>query len=429
MARSGQVKLKNAKVLVVGLGGLGCPAATYLSGAGVGELGLMDGDTVELSNLHRQTLHSMDTLGWKKVESAYHFLNRYVLLWPVLTGCTDLQRLNPKVKYRRYPHNLNPTHATKIFEQYDLILDCTDHPTSRYLISDACVLARKPLVSASALQTEGQLMTLNMPPGSGPCYRCIFPKPPPADSVLSCGEGGILGPVVGVMGVLQAANALEMITQYASLTEDRLRRLKWKDMPARLLIYSAFDLLPFRPIALKRRRDCVSCSSSPSITRKSLDSGSLDYAAFCGLTMPVTVLDENERVTAEEYRLQLNDTHHPHLLVDVREKLHFDICHLPGSINLPYSLIARWINKSYGQVESGFPGDPSLSHFELCANEDPDLPIYFVCRFGNDSQEAARFAKTKYPYLIVGRKKKRFIGDIKGGLHAWSQVDPTFPDY
>ncbi|KAI4242812.1 MAG: hypothetical protein L6R42_010910 [Xanthoria sp. 1 TBL-2021] len=197
----GQQNLKKASALIVGVGGLGSPAAAYLAGAGVGTIGLMDGDVVEISNLHRQIIHSTSTIGDYKVDSAARYL----------------QQLNPLPKYKTYPDFINSKNALRLFEQYDLILDCTDHPATRYLISDAAVLTGKPLISASALGMEGQLLVLNdtwqvkdRQPGRY-CYRCVFPKPPPAETVLTCGEGGIFGPVVGVMGVLMATTALRTL--------------------------------------------------------------------------------------------------------------------------------------------------------------------------------------------------------------------------
>jgi adenylyltransferase/sulfurtransferase len=352
---------------------------------------------------------------------------------------TDCRRLNPKVKYREYPSHLTPTDSLDIFEQYNLVLDCTDHPTSRYLISDTCVLARKPLISASALKTDGQLMTLNMPPGSGPCYRCVFPKPPPAESVISCGEGGIVGPVVGVMGVLQAAKAIEMITMHASLRRDGQPHLAWQNCfsLSRLLICSAFDPQPFRPaITLKRRTNCAACSATPSITKESLRSESLDYRLFCGINRPVNILADRERITAEMYFSGPYGTGHEHILVDVREELHFDICHIPSSVNVPYSKIASRMRelaagKSDGNADNlGINGVDSLSTtFRSIATTPPDLPIYFICRLGNDSQAAVRFVKQNYPELQNGIAGARYVGDIIGGLQAWSKVDPTFPDY
>lgn len=414
----------------------------YLAGAGVGVLGLVDGDTVELSNLHRQVLHASDTVGWKKTRSAVRSLSRSVLpgiRFMLEYTDTDCCRLNPKVKYREHPCHLTPTHSLDILELYDVVLDCTDHPTSRYLISDACVLARKPLISASALKTDGQLMTLNMPPGSGPCYRCVFPKPPPAESVISCGEGGIVGPVVGVMGVLQAAKAIEMIMLYASLRGDGLSGLAWQDCfsLSRLLIHSAFDPQPFRPaITLKRRASCAACSATPSITKESLQSGSLDYALFCGLNEPVNILSDHERITADTYLSNVQSGRYEHILIDVREKLHFDICHIPESINVPYSqiasrtreLAARKTNEDANR--SGINSADSLSIIiQSIASMPPNLPLYFICRLGNDSQAAVRFVKENYPELENGTAGRRYIGDITGGLQAWSKIDATFPDY
>ena len=200
------------------------------------------------------------------------------------------------VCYNKHISHLAPDTAISMFEQYDLILDCTDHPTSRYLISDACVLTGKPLISASALKTEGQLMVLNNPPREagvttgGPCYRCVFPKPPPADSILSCGEGGILGPVVGSMGVLQALEAIKVLTSkpktYTSDTSMANGVDEGQVKPS-MLMFSAFSNPQFRTIRLRsRRNDCATCSGNAWITKQSLSSGSLDYIAFCGMTMP-----------------------------------------------------------------------------------------------------------------------------------------------
>ena len=366
--------------------------------------------------------------------------------------------MNPKVQFRLHSMHLDPTNALDIFEQYDLVLDCTDHPKSRYLISDTCVLTSKPLVSASALKTDGQLMTLNMPPGTGPCYRCVFPKPPPADSIISCGEGGIIGPVVGVMGVLQAAKAIEIITGHACLTEQEPPGLYWRGMAAKLLLYSAFDPQPFRsPLILKRRKNCAACSDSSSITKDSLRSGSLDYALFCGWSTPVNILNDDERVTAERYK-ELRDelelhTHQKdsvvmesdpqHFLIDVREKHQFDICHLPGSWNIPYSTIAARMknlsssppispqdSKLIPKPETQTHNDLPLETLDKSARAAPQTPIYIICRFGNDSQEAVRYIKQAFPHLAKGDLGEgRFIGDIKGGLHAWREVDPTFPEY
>lgn len=372
----------------------------------------------------------------------------------------DLDSLNPNVRYQQHPMHLTTSNALDIFATYDLVLDCTDHPTSRYLISDACVLTDKPLISASALRTHGQFMTLNVPPGEGPCYRCVFPKPPPADSVISCGDGGIIGPVVGVMGVLMAAKAIEMITLSTSVEgavlSDRATALLWQDTPTRLLIYSAFDPQPFRSATLgRRRKNCSACSAQPSITKQSLHSGSLDYAAFCGLTLPVKLLSDEERITAAEYKsirdaastctsplkgssqhVDLDDRKLDHLLIDVREKLQYEICHISGSINVPFSDITAQSKRMSSNAYKPLLSDHSDRHkaTTLITLKNTILqstgPVYFLCRFGNDSQEAVKIVNDMFPSLMgTPNGGKRFLGDIKGGLHAWSKIDPTFPSY
>jgi adenylyltransferase/sulfurtransferase len=263
------------------MGGLGCPAAAYLVGAGVGIIGLMDGDVVEESNLHRQILHSTARVGMSKVESAMVALNSYVyLLLSTRSAQLTGTRLNPNVTLVPHIGRLSPETAISTFKDYDVVLDCTDTPASRYLISDTCVLLGKTLVSASALRIDGQLMVLNNPPlppgdtSGGPCYRCVFPKPPPPESVVSCGDGGILGPVVGVMGVLQALEAIKVLT---------LRSAAAPADPPSLLLFSAYSNPMFRSIRLRTRKaKCAACSAHATVTPEALQSGSLDYVQFCG---------------------------------------------------------------------------------------------------------------------------------------------------
>ncbi|KAF1356150.1 hypothetical protein BDV97DRAFT_341144 [Delphinella strobiligena] len=406
----GQLRLKNTRVLIVGAGGLGCPAAAYLAGAGVGTLGLIDGDTVEVSNLHRQIAHSTQRLDRYKVDSAIEYLSG----------------LNPNVNYIPYRKHLTPHDALEIFSQYDIVLDCTDHPTSRYLISDACVLAGNPLVSASALRTEGQLTVLNNPPrapGStdgGPCYRCVFPKPPPAESVISCGEGGILGPVVGVMGVLQALEAIKLIANgidFGDRDEESQPPSPMSDgMPSQpqpkpapspsLLLFSAYSTPQFRNVRLRsRRKDCASCSSEATITPSSLTSGSIDYIAFCGTKNEVDILSPADRLSATELAA-LARTKPDTVLLDVRDATEFELCSLPGSINIPWN---------------GFAEKMKENEEELQMLQGRDVVV--VCKLGNDSQLAAKILKE----MNGGRLN---IKDVRGGLRAWrDEVDPTWPDY
>jgi adenylyltransferase/sulfurtransferase len=433
----GQLRLKNAKVLIVGVGGLGCPAAAYLAGAGVGTLGLMDGDTVELSNLHRQIAHSASRVGRSKVDSAYEYLYEYVADTKSIIININLNSdlkvitsLNPLPIYNLHPQHLAPSTALQIFLQYDLVLDCTDHPTSRYLISDTCVLAGKPLVSASALRTEGQLIVLNSPPApqgdpsGGPCYRCVWPKPPPADSVLSCGEGGVLGPVVGVMGVLQALESIKLLASPpAKKIRDELDELMSELTPPppppnpTLLIFSTFSPQPFRTIRMRRRHaTCAACSSVSTITPHSLTSGSMDYAAFCGLTRPVNVLSPDQRVAARDFARLPRDG--SNVLIDVRDEVQYQMCALRGSINVPWTGDGKsWVERAF---ESGAFGQD--------AGRGGSSDYYVVCRFGNDSQMAANAIEESFADGGMGGGIR--VKDIRGGFRAWrEEVDPEWPDY
>ncbi|KAL5343022.1 Molybdopterin-synthase sulfurtransferase [Aspergillus crustosus] len=402
----GQLKLRDAKVLIVGAGGLGCPAALYLAGAGVGTLGLVDGDTVESSNLHRQVLHWSKNVGKLKVDSAIEYL----------------RELNPHPAYIAHRAHLTPQDAQDIFKDYDLILDCTDNPATRYLISDTAVLLGKPLVSASALRTEGQLMVLNNPPRpagdktGGPCYRCVFPRPPPANSITSCADGGILGPVVGTMGVLQAVEAIKVLTISAE---------KQGAAPPSFLIFSAYSTPQFRSIKLRSRRaNCAVCSAEASVTLDSVRSRSMDYVFFCGTVEPENVLSPSERVTPLEYGNH-NSTDAQSHIIDVREKVQFDICNLENSINIPISTILA--SSAANTSQNGVKGSQSMpSWLPSDITPESDSPIYVVCRQGNDSQTAVRRLKE----LGLDRGGERLIVDIKGGFRLWrEQVDPEWPDY
>ncbi|KAB2580732.1 Molybdenum cofactor biosynthetic protein [Lasiodiplodia theobromae] len=480
----GQLRLRSSAVLIIGAGGLGCPAAAYIAGAGVGTLGMVDGDTVEESNLHRQILHSTSKVGMPKVESALR----------------NLKCLNPNVRYYSYNTRLTPENAQDIFSEYDIVLDCTDTPASRYLISDTCVLLGKPLVSASALRTEGQLMVLNNPPRppgdstGGPCYRCVFPKPPPAESVISCGEGGILGPVVGVMGVLQALEAIKVITagierppsdemdvDGASPASDKLHDAaaagsKPTSNKPSLLLFSAYSNPQFRSFGLRTRKaKCAACSAQATVTRQALTSGSMDYVQFCGAVGPINALSPEERISALDYHQARNgiasvakENSSPfsdgrpesqnHILVDVREKVQFELAHLDDSINIPFSdIVATAVpqlssSSSPPASASTTPATPATGSADSPAspkqateggNTNDQLepapawltqlrqlpaekPIVVTCRLGNDSQLAVRKMKA----LGLDGDGKRMIVDVRGGLRAWREnVDAEFPDY
>jgi len=260
------------------------------------------------------------------------------------------------------------------------------------------------------------------------CYRCVFPKPPPAESILTCGEGGILGPVVGVMGVLMAMEVMKIILfhkDHVSITAADLRASTGGEMsydddgrvtePPSLLLYSAYGSPLFRSVRLRgQRKDCISCSDKGTITRETLASGSLDYDEFCGVSHPADILSPSERVTATTYNNIRETFGKTQVLIDVREKVQFDICHLKGSINLPYSDLSSNPISSIARLEGIINTDKN------CAEPHS---LYFICRFGNDSQLAvSKLQKLAHTY--------NYIGDVKGGLRAWrQQVDADFPDY
>ncbi|KUI60960.1 Adenylyltransferase and sulfurtransferase uba4 [Cytospora mali] len=417
----GQQRLKSSKVLIIGAGGLGCPSAAYIAGAGIGTLGIVDGDVVEPSNLHRQIAHGSSRVGMFKVDS-------------LVAYCKEL---NPLPTYVPHREHLTPQNAEDIVSQYDLVLDCTDHPTSRYLINDICILLRKPLVSASALRTDGQLIVLNSPPTpqgtvspeSPPCYRCVFPKPPPPESVVSCGEGGILGPVVGVMGILQALEAIKIISAGLHVSSPASDDAGKKMASPTLLLFSggAVGAPSFRSVRMRgRRKDCFACGEGAEarLTLETLRGGGLDYVAFCGgMSAPVKLLGDEERVSAREYHDQVLKSGDGSLkkgwLLDVREKELFDICHIDGAANVPYSRIQSSSRSRRPDQEDGTAA-PDWIPSDLAE----DAPIYVVCRLGHDSQLVAKQLKD----LGHDKNRQRFIGDIKGGMRAWkTEVDETLP--
>ena len=298
-----------------------------------------------------------------------------------------------------------------------MVLDCTDRPATRYLVSDAAVIAKIPLVHGSALQTEGQLMVLNNPPiataskKKGPCYRCIWPKPPPPASILTCGEGGILGPVVGVIGVLMAMETMKILlpTLRSKANESTVRGTPF-------LLYSAFLNPPFKTVTMRgARENCQACANTAN--RRAVKD--YDYDAFCGLSCPVNILPPDERMEAKAYS-DISPTSKPApILVDVREDTQFDMCHIDNSINVPWSTIREDPTEAFQSMNKRIQGDGS--------SQNPG-EIYFICRFGNDSQLAVRqFREQQEKDVGLNFTCK---GDIRGGLRAWrEQVDPEFPDY
>ncbi|XP_015277181.1 PREDICTED: adenylyltransferase and sulfurtransferase MOCS3 [Gekko japonicus] len=384
----GQLLLSACSVLVVGCGGLGCPLAQYLAAAGVGRLGLVDHDVVELSNLHRQVLHRESRLGRPKARSA----------------AAALRELNSAVEVVPYELALGRDTALELVRAYDLVADCSDNVPTPYLVNDACVLAGRPLVSASALRLEGQLAVYGY--RGGPCYRCLFPKPPPPETVTNCADGGVLGVVPGILGSLQALEVLKIAAGIGT------------SLSQAMLVFDALEG-GFRRIKLRPRNpNCAVCGDNPSVTALQ------DYELFCGSSATdkcrsLCLLRNDERVSVDEYKTIL-DSEVPHVLVDVRPPVEVDICSLPQAIFVP-------LNKLQAKDE----GSLRLLGQRICearqmSNENKAFPVYVVCKLGNDSQKAVKILQgLSYPGLGLISVK-----DIRGGLMAWAtKINPEFPQY
>jgi len=363
----GQEKLKASSALVVGCGGLGCPAAAYLAGAGVGRIGLIDHDTVEVSNLHRQVLHTQSRVGVSKAVSL----------------AASLAGINPSLQVVPYNIALTSSTALAIICQYDIVLDCTDNVATRYLLSDACVLSNLPLVSGSALRWEGQLTVYNFK--GGPTYRCLYPEPPPPSAVTNCSDGGVLGAVPGVIGCLQALETVKILSGMEPCYSGSLFLFDGLDGRGRL-------------VKLRGRRE------GAQVTKL------IDYEQFCGSgatdkDAEVVLLSSDQRVTARQLA-EVMEGSSPYLLVDVRPEVEVEMCAIQNSINLPLARLKEGREEDVALLQSKGKGQP----------------IYMICRRGNDSQEGVREVKNFLPEVDVR--------DIVGGLHAWAKiVDKNFPIY
>lgn len=377
----GQLKLRKAKVLVVGAGGLGCPALPYLAGAGVGYIGIIDNDVVDTSNLHRQVLHDSSKVGMLKCESARQVLNM----------------LNPHVSVETYPIRLDGTNAFAIFAKYDYILDCTDTPFTRYLISDVAVNLQKTVVSASGLGTEGQLTVLNFR-NKGPCYRCFYPVPPSPNSVSSCQEGGVIGPCIGLVGVMMAVEVMKLIMEV--YTEENFKPF--------LTSYSGFPTQSLRVFKMRgKQKTCASCGESPTITREAIETGLIDYTSFCG-SRNYNVCDPKERMSVHDFEYSYKGRQ-DFVFLDVRPSHHYDISHFSNSRNLPLKQL-KDLGGSIPELQEKIPD----------LNKESEVVV--VCRHGNDSQLATRLLKDQF-----GIPK---VKDIRGGFFKYiDDVDPSIPKY
>jgi adenylyltransferase/sulfurtransferase len=357
---TGQLKIKAAKVLCVGTGGLGSPLTMYLAAAGVGTLGIVDFDVVDYTNLQRQIVHSTADVGRKKLDSA----------------ADKLKAINPFVKIVKHDTLLNSSNALEIFKDYDIIADGTDNFPTRYLVNDACVLTGKPNVYASIFRFEGQASIFAMP--DGPCYRCLYPEPPPPGLVPSCAEGGVLGILPGLLGVIQATETIKLILGSGD------------PLVGRLLLVDALAM-KFRELKLRKNADCPACGQHPTI--KEL----IDYNEFCGIRgEEVTVEPTSGDISVEELKKRL-DRGDDLFILDVREPHEYQICNLQGHL-IPLGDLPKRVS-------------------EL----DSSKEIVAHCRSGVRSAKAVDFLKQ------AGFTK---IHNLTGGILAWAdRVDPKMPKY
>ena len=360
VAMKGQLELKNARVLVVGTGGLGAPLGLYLAAAGVGHLGLVDFDTVEFTNLQRQIAFGTKDVGRPKIEAAKERLGD----------------LNPEIEIATHETRLTSENALDIIAGYDIVVDGTDNFPTRYLVNDACVLLGKPNVYGSIFRFEGQASVFATE--DGPCYRCLYPEPPPSGLVPSCAEGGVLGVLPGIIGSIQANETIKLVLGTG------------ESLAGRLLLFDALALR-FRELEVRRNPECPVCGPSPAITEL------IDYEEFCGIRGEETpVAGEVPEVSPTELAAMMDGDRAP-LVVDVREPHEYDICNI-GGLLMPLSEL------------------PARVH-ELDSSRD----IVVHCRAGVRSATAVRFL------LQAGFGN---VWSLRGGLLAWSDdVDPSLPKY
>jgi adenylyltransferase/sulfurtransferase len=359
----GQLKLKSASVLLVGTGGLGAPLGMYLAAAGIGRIGLVDFDIVDFTNLQRQVIHGTKDVGKKKLDSAIE----------------TMSDINPFVKLDRHEVALTSENALEIIKDYDIVVDGTDNFPTRYLVNDACVLLNKPNVYGSIFRFEGQATVFAYE--GGPCYRCLYPEPPPPGLVPSCAEGGVLGILPGIIGLVQATETVKLILGIG------------EPLVGRLMLYDALGMR-FRELKLRRNPECPVCGDHRTITKL------IDYQEFCGMpnveapAVAVTVTGDIEPAEVKAKQ----DRGDKFVLIDVREPHEFQICRIPGSTLIPLGELPKRLSELN-------PNDEFVMH----------------CKSGARSAKATDLLKQS------GFTKVR---NMKGGILAWSdKVDPTVPKY
>lgn len=361
VGREGQLALKRARVLVVGTGGLGSPVSLYLAAAGVGTLGLVDFDLVDASNLQRQILHATRDVGRKKTDSARE----------------SLHDVNPNVRIECFESRLTASNALEILGSFDIVIDGTDNFPTRYLVNDACVLLNKPNVYGSIFRFEGQASVFD-PGAKGPCYRCLFAEPPPPGTVPSCAEGGVLGILPGVIGMIQATEAIKLILGAG------------ESLVGRLLLFNALEMR-FQELNLRRDARCAVCGDEPTVTEL------IDYEGFCGLRTPEPSDSGITEISPRELRERVHSGKSL-VLIDVRESSEADICQIPGAQLIP------------------------LGEFPQGAEAlDRSAPIVVYCKKGVRGQKAAR---------LLTDAGFESVENLRGGILAWAdEVDPEMPRY
>jgi adenylyltransferase/sulfurtransferase len=362
----GQRKLKAANVLLVGAGGLGAPLGLYLTAAGVGHIGIVDFDVVDVTNLQRQVIHFTRDVGRKKLDSA----------------AEKMQAINPELRVTKHETALTSENALDILKDYDLVVDGTDNFPTRYLVNDACVLLGKPNVYGSIFRFEGQ-STIFAYPG-GPCYRCLYPEPPPPGLVPSCAEGGVLGILPGTIGLIQATETVKLILGIG------------EPLVGRLLLYDALAMR-FRELKLRRNPECPVCGEHRTITKL------IDYHQFCGVPAPGSAAPHGEtkvnegEISVIELKEKL-DRGDNFVLIDVREPHEYKICSIPGSKLIPLGEFPRHV-----------------------AELDPAADIVIHCKSGGRSARACG---------VLRQAGFQHVRNVVGGILAWSdQVDPSVPKY
>jgi adenylyltransferase/sulfurtransferase len=359
---AGQKKIKAASVLCIGAGGLGSPIAMYLAAAGIGKIGIVDFDTVDFSNLQRQILHTDADVGRSKAESAKE----------------TIRGINPHCEVVIHNTRISSENALDLIRPYDIVVDGTDNFPTRYLTNDACVILKKPNVYGSIFRFEGQASVF-APHLGGPCYRCLYPEPPPPGMVPSCAEGGVLGVLPGIIGCIQATEILKLAIG------------KGTTLVGRLVLFNALDM-KFRELKLRRDPACPVCGDHPTI--KEL----IDYEVFCGIE-PAPVDNGNpDEVTVQEMKKALDDPKLGIKVIDIREPFEHEIAHIEGVPLLPMS-----------ELQNRFT--------EL----DPNTQYYLHCKVGSRSLSALSFLR---------EQGFKYVKSVKGGINAWSdEIDRNVPRY